>query len=92
MFGSVDGRIRGTKPRSSEDDIFSSTAHDVEEMFLGDPFNVSVEGASVTDHTSFVCSLVNIANHDRGGEFLGRQSMLLDELPVNVGDVHTRIY
>ena len=61
-------------------------------MFLGDPFDVGIEGASVADGTSFVRSLINITNSDGGGEFLGRESVFSDKLPVNARDVSTGIY
>ena len=58
----VDGGVRGAKPGESKDDVFSSTAHDIEEMFLGDPLDVGIEGAGVADCTGFVFSLVNIVD------------------------------
>ena len=80
------------EPRESKNDIFLAAAHDVEEVFLGDPFNVHVEGVGVADHTSLVCSLVHILDHNGGGEFFGRELMFSDKLPVNVGDVSTGVY
>ena len=80
------------KPGESEDDIFLSTAHDVEEMLLSNPLDIGVEGASIVDCTSFVCSLIYIVNSDGGDKFLGGESVFPDELPVNAGDVCTRIY
>ena len=79
------------EPGESKNDVFASTAHDIEEVFLSNPFNVGVEGASIVDRTSFVRSLVNIANGDGGGEFLGGESVFSDKLPVNAGDVGTRV-
>ena len=61
-------------------------------MFLGDPFDVGVEGASIADRTSFVRSLINVSNSDGGGEFLGGESVLSDKLPVNARDVGTGVY
>ena len=71
------------KPGESKDDVFSSTAHDIEEMFLGNPFDVGIEGADVADCTSFVHSLVNVANSDGAGEFFGGELVLSNKLPVN---------
>ena len=88
----IDGGVCGTEPGESEDDVFSSTTHNVEEMFLGYPFDVRIEGASITDSTSFVCGLVDIVNSNGGGEFLGGESMFPDKLPVYARDVHSRIY
>ena len=87
----VDGGVRGAEPGESEDDIFSSTAHDIEEVFLGDPFDVSVEGASIADCTGFVRCLIHVTNGDGGGKFLGGESVFSDKLPVNARDVGTRI-
>ena len=61
-------------------------------MFLGNPFDVGVEGASIADGTSFVRSLINVANSDGGGEFLSRESVFSDKLPVDARDVGTGIY
>ena len=92
MSNPIDGGVCGTEPGEAEDDVFTSTTHNVEEMFLGDPFDVGVEGASIVDCTGFVRSLIYIVNSDGGGEFLGRESMFSDELPVNAGDVGTGVY
>ena len=88
----VDGAVGGTEPGESEDDVFVSTAHDIEEVFLGDSFDVGIEGASVTNCTSFVRRLVNVANGDGGGEFFHREAMFPDKLPVYARDVGTRVY
>ena len=80
------------EPGEPKDDVFSSTTHDIEEMFLGDPFNVGVEGTSIADCTGFVCSLVHIVNSNGGGEFLSGESMFPDKLPVNARDVSTGVY
>ena len=87
----VDGGVRGAEPGESKDNVFSSTAHNVEEMFLGNPFDVGVEGASVADCTGFVCGLIDVLNGDGGGEFLGGELVFSDKLPVNARDVGTRI-
>ena len=92
MSDPIDGGVRGTEPEESKDVVFLSTAHDVKEMFLGDPLDVGVEGTSVADCTSFVCSLVNVANGNWRGEFLSGEVMFSDELPVNAGDISTRVY
>ena len=92
MFNLIDGRVHGTEPEESEDDIFSATAHDVEEVFLGNLFNVCMEGISVVDCTSFIHSLVHIANSNWGGEFFGGKSMFPDKLSVNARDICTRVY
>ena len=88
----VNGRVCGTEPEESKDDILASTAHDVEEMFLSNPFNVSIEGAGIMNHTSFVCSLVDIVNGNGGGKFLSGESVFSDKLPVDARDVSTRVY
>ena len=43
-------------------------------MFLSDPFDVGVEGASVADCTGFVRSLIDVANSDGGGELFSGDS------------------
>ena len=88
----VNGGVCGTEPGESEDDIFLSTAHDIEEVFLSDPFDVDIEGTSVADCTSLVCGLVNVANSDGGCEFLGGELVFPDKLPVYARDVYSRIY
>ena len=92
LLDPIYGGVCDTEPGESEDVIFVSTAHNVEEMFLGDPFNVGVEGTSITYRTSFVHSLIHIANSDGGGKFFGGEVMFPDKLPVNAGDVSTRVY
>ena len=76
----------------SKDDVFSATAYDVEEMFLSDPFDVHVEDAGITYSTSFVCSLVHVANCNRRSEFFSREIVFPDELPVDARDISTRVY
>ena len=88
----VDGEVHGTEPGEFKDYIFSSTTHNIEEMFLGDLFNVYIKGASIIGYTSLVCSLVYISNSNRGGEFFHRKAVFSDKLPVDTGDVSTRVY
>ena len=45
LLSPVDGGVYDMEPGESEDNVFLAAAHDVEEMFLGNPFNVCVEGA-----------------------------------------------
>ena len=92
LFDPVNSGVCSTEPGESKDDVFSPTIHDVEEMFLSDPFNVHVECAGVVDHTSFVCSLVDIANGNRRGEFFNGKAVFSDELPVDTRDIGTRVY
>ena len=92
LFDLVDGGVHGAEPGESENDVFSATAHDVEEMFLSDPFNVHIEGASAVDCTSFVCSLVYVVNCNRRDKFLGGEMVFSDKLSVNARDICTRIY
>ena len=69
-----------------------ATSHDIEEMFLGYPFNVCVESASIADSTSLVCSLVDVVNGNGGGKFFSGEAMFSDKLSVDAGDVGTGIY
>ena len=87
----VDGRVCSLEPGESEDDVFSSTAHDVEEMFLGDSFDVGIESAGVVNCICFVHGLVNIANSNGGGEFFSGELVFSDKLPVYARDICTRI-
>ena len=80
------------EPGEPEDNVLMSTAHDAEEMFLGNPFDVGIEGAGIVNCTSFVYSLINVADSDGGGEFLSGESVFSDKLPVDAGDVGTRVY
>ena len=88
----INGGVHGAEPGESKDDIFATTAHNVEEMFLGYPFDVCIEGAGIVDSSSLIRSLVDVANSDGGGEFLSRESVFSDKLPVDARDVSTRIY
>ena len=92
MSDPIDGGVRGMEPGEPKDDIFSSIANDVEEMFLGDPFDVGVEGASIADRTSFIHSLIDVVNGNGGGKFFCRESVFSDELPVYARDIGTGIY
>ena len=88
----VNGGVCGAKPRESEDDVLMSTTHDVEKMFLGNPFDGGIEGAGVVNGTSFIRGLVYIVNSDGGGKFLGGEVVFSDKLPVDARDVCTRVY
>ena len=92
MFCPVDGGVCDLKPGKSEDNVFSAAAHDIKEMFLGNPFNVHVEGTSVANCTSFVCGLVHILDCNEGSKFLYRESVFSDKLPVYAGDIGTKVY
>ena len=92
LLGPIDGWVCGLEPRESEDDVLTSTAHDIEEVLLSDPFDVGVEGASVADCTGLVRGLINVANSDGGGEFFGGESVFSDKLLVDARDVCTRVY
>ena len=76
----------------SEDDVFLATTHDVEEMFLGDPFDVHVQGTGIADGTCFVHGLIDILNNDKGCKFLSGELVFPDELPIYAGDVCIRVY
>ena len=91
LFYPVNSRVHDSKLGKSEDNVLSAAVHDIEEMFLDSPFNVHVEGASVADYTSFVCGLVHVSDCDGGSEFLSRESVFSEKLPVNAGDVDTRV-
>ena len=88
----VDGGVSGTEPGEPQDDVFLSTAHDVEEMFLDNSFNVGIEGASIVNCTGFVCGLVHVAYSNGGGDFLCGELVFSDKLPVYTRDVSTRVY
>ena len=92
LLGPVDGRICDVEPGKSKDHIFSSTAHNVEEMFLDDPFNVGIEDTGIVNYTHLICSLVNVMDSNRGGEFLSGELVFSDKLPVYTRDVCTEIY
>ena len=92
LFDPGNGGICDMEPGESEDDIFSATARDIEEMLLSDPFDVHVESAGVVNCTSFISSLVHIADYDGGGELLSEESVFSDKLPVYARDVCARIY
>ena len=85
----IDGWVHDAELGESKDNVFLFTTHDVEEMFLGDPLDVGVEGTGIANHTSFVCCLVHIVDCNGGSKFHSRELILSDELPVNAGDVGT---
>ena len=60
LSDSINGGICGMEPRESKDNVLVATAHDIEEMFLGDLFDVHVKSTSEADCTSFVHGLVNV--------------------------------
>ena len=92
MFDPVDSGVCGSEPGESENDILSAITHDIEEMFLGNPFDVCVEDISVVDHIHFVSSLVYIANSNGGGEFFHGEAVFSEKLPVNARDISTGVY
>ena len=64
----------------------------IEEMFLGDSFNVCVKGAGIADCTSFVCGLIDVVNGDGGGKSFCGAAMFPDKLPVDARDISTGVY
>ena len=50
----VNGGVGSLKPGQPEDDVFSATRHDVEEVFLCNTFYVDKEGASEANFLIFV--------------------------------------
>ena len=59
---------------------------------MSDFFNVSIEGASITDCTGLVCSLIYISDCDGRGVFFTRESIFSDKLLVNARDVCAGVY
>ena len=80
------------EPGESKEDIFSATAHDVEEMFLSDPFDVCVKGVSIADGSGFVWSLIDVPDSNGRSKFLNGELVFSDELPVYTGDISARVY
>ena len=89
---SVNGEVCDMEPGEFKDDILLATPHVVEEIFLGDPFDVCIEDAGVTDCTSFIHGLVYISDCDGGGKFFSGELVFSDKLPVDAWDVGTRVY
>ena len=92
LLGPVNSGVCDMESGESKDDIFSATAHDIEQVFLGDPFNVCVQDESVTDCACFIHGLVDIVNGNGGGKFFSGEAVFSDKLPVNARDVHARVY
>ena len=88
----INSGVCDMEPEESKDNIFSSAAHDIEEMFLSDPFDVCVQDTGVVDCTSLVCSLVYVSDSNGGSKFFCRELVFSDKLLVDVGNVSTRIY
>ena len=89
MFCPVNGGVCYTE---SEDNIFLTVAHDIEEVFLSNSIYVGVEGTGVANHTSFVHSLAYVSDCDGGGKFFCGEFVFPKKLPVNVVDISTRFY
>ena len=92
MSGPVNNWVCSIEPRESKYNVLSATTHNIEEMFLGNLFNIHLESTSVVNGISFVRSLVYVVNSDQGGKLFHREVMFSDKLLVNVGDISTRVY
>ena len=78
LSGLVDSGVGDMEPEKSEDDVFLATTHDVEEIFLGDPFDVHVQGTGIVDGTCFIHGLIDILNNDKGCKFLSGELVFPD--------------
>ena len=92
MFSPVNSGVCDAEPEESKNDVFPTATHDVEEVFLCNPFNVCVKSASVMDCAGFVCGLVYIVDKNRGGEFLDGELVSPDKLSVDAADISARVY
>ena len=54
LAGSINGGVDDLEPEKSEDDIFPSTGHDMEEVFLCNTFYLGEEDTGETDFSVFV--------------------------------------
>ena len=73
----VNSGVCDTEPGESENNIFLSAVHDIEEMFLSNPLNYCVQGAGVADYTSLVHGLIYVSDNDGRSEFfIGSQCFL----------------
>ena len=79
------------EPGKSKDDILFATAHDIEEMPLSNLFKDHIKGTNIVDCTSLVYSLVYIPNCNRETKFFHRELVFSDKIPVNTGDIGTRV-
>ena len=63
----------------------------MEEVFLGDPFDVGKEGTGKTDFSAFVRGLVYVSDFDGNVKLCGGKGVFSDKLPVNARDVCTTV-
>ena len=59
LFHPVNSGVHDSKPEKLEHNIFSATAHDIEEVLLGDLFNVFVEGVLCFTPILFFLGLIS---------------------------------
>ena len=87
----INGGIGVLEPGESEDNIFSPTRHDVEEIFLCNAFYVGKEGTNEVNFSFFVWGLIVISYFDGDIKFHGGKGVFSDKLPVNAKDVYATV-
>ena len=63
----------------------------MEEVFLGDPFNVGEEGTGEMNFSTFVQGLVYVSDFDGNVKLCGGKGVFSDQLPVDARDVCTTV-
>jgi hypothetical protein len=85
-FFPINDGISGAKPGESEDDIFVSTVHDMEDGFLGNSFNVNEECHGIKNVAFLIGGLVDIFDFDGYRKAISGQLVLSNKGPVDTGD------
>ena len=63
----------------------------MEGYFLGESLDVEEQITSVSDVTILVIGVVSVSGSYGDGEFLSREIVLLNEVSIDTGNVHTAV-
>ena len=63
----------------------------MEGYFLGESLDVEEQITSVSDVTILVIGVVSVSGSYGDGEFLSREIVLLNEVLIDTGNVHTAV-
>ena len=63
----------------------------MEGYFLGESLDVEEQITSVSDVTILVIGVVSVSGSYGDGEFLSREIVLLKEVSIDTGNVHTTV-
>ena len=63
----------------------------MEGYFLGESLDVEEQITSISDVTILVIGVVSVSGSYGDGEFLSREIVLLNEVSIDTGNVHTAV-